>query len=92
MDTQTDSGQLATAAAVAHRRRVQWRVAGFALIPVGAVAYVEAATAEEALLKAQAEWARDKRSLLVPNSEDDSAAFNWQPTAEPLNVSGGGAQ
>jgi hypothetical protein len=64
----------------------QWRVHGYALMPVGAVAYVDAATEEEALEKAQALWRADKRSLLIPGSEDLGAAADWEPSADPETV------
>lgn len=67
-------------------RLVQWRVHGYAFVPVGGVAYVEAASEKEALEKAQAEWAANKGDILIQGSEDFAAAFDWQPSAEPLNA------
>lgn len=64
----------------------QWRVHGFALMPVGAVAYVEAATEAEALEKARAMWKADKTSLIIPGSSDESAAYDWEPSADPHNA------
>lgn len=61
----------------------RWRVSGIAFVPVRAEVTVEAANEEEALVKAHAAWAANKRELIVGNSEDEAAAFDWQPTAEP---------
>lgn len=55
-------------------------------MPVGAVAYVKAATAEEALAVAQHHWQADKTALIISGSEDPSAAFDWQPSAEPADA------
>lgn len=35
-----------------------------------------------ALKIANAEWRRDHRRLLVPNSVDEGSAFDWRPTAK----------
>lgn len=60
----------------------RWRVHGYALMPVEAEVCLEAPDAKAALAKARLLWQQNKRQLIVGNSEDEGAAFDWQPTAE----------
>lgn len=62
---------------------MKFLVKGICMVPMYAEATVDAETPEEALALAQAEFKRDKQSLLIPNSHDDSAAHDWQPEAVP---------
>lgn len=62
----------------------KFRVHGFCLVPVEGLIEVEAENADEALAKAQAAFKADRRAVLVSGSADEGAAFDWQPTAEPI--------
>lgn len=61
---------------------MKFRIHGYAMIPIEAEIVVEADSPEKALELAQREFERDKIGLLIENSEDYQAAFDWQPTAE----------
>jgi hypothetical protein len=63
-------------------QRGKYLVSGYCVVPAKAELEVEADTPAEAVRIARAEWRRDHRSLLVPNSADEGSAFDWQPTAE----------
>ena len=63
---------------------MKFKVHGFCLVPVAAEIEVEASSPEQALDKAMASWAADKRALIVAGSEDECAAFDWRPTAEAV--------
>lgn len=62
---------------------MKFHVKGICLVPMYAETTVDAATPAEALAKAQAEFKRNPRELLISNSADDSAAHDWQPEAIP---------
>ncbi len=63
---------------------MKYRVHGYAMIPVEAEITVEAESPEKAMEIAQREFERDKIGLLIENSENYQAAFNWQPSVEPV--------
>lgn len=63
---------------------MKFRVHGYAMIPVTAETTVEANSPEEAIEIAQRDFERDKIGLLVQNSEDYNAAFDWRPSAEQV--------
>lgn len=63
---------------------MKYRVHGYAMIPVEAEITIEASSPEEALKLALGEFERDKIGLLIENSEDYQAAFDWQPSVDPV--------
>ena len=63
---------------------MKFKVHGFCLIPFAAEIEVDAETPKEAVAKAMEAWNADKRTLIVAGSEDEGAAFDWQPTAEAV--------
>lgn len=52
--------------------------------PMKAEIVVEAATPDDAISLAKLYWQDGPRALLVPGSEDEGAACDWQPSAEPV--------
>lgn len=63
---------------------MKYHVKGICMVPMYAEIEVDAATPEEAVKKAQAEFKRNPRALLISNSTDDSAAHDWRPEAISL--------
>lgn len=63
---------------------MKYRVHGYCLIPAAAEIEVEAGSEDDALRVALAAWEADKQALIVGNSEDASAAFDWRPSAEAV--------
>ncbi len=62
---------------------MKYLVSGYCLVPMKAEIMVEADTPAQAMKVAKAEWKRDPRALLVAGSDDEGAACDWRPTAEP---------
>lgn len=62
----------------------RYRVRGIAMVPVEANAEVIASSNEEAMRLAKRLFADDPRRYIVRNSEDYSAAWDWEPDAEEL--------
>jgi len=52
------------------------------MVPCEVEIQVDAADANDALRQALTAWDQDKRSLIVGNSTDQGAAYDWQPVAE----------
>lgn len=61
---------------------MRYLVSGYCLVPMKAEIEVEADTPAQAMKIAKAEWKRDRRSLIVPGSDDERSACDWRPTAE----------
>ena len=61
---------------------MKYLVSGYCLVPVKAEVHIDAETPEQALKIAKAKWAQDRRSLIVPGSDDENAACDWRPTVE----------
>lgn len=61
---------------------MKYLVSGYCLVPMRAEVEVDAETPEQALRVATAKWEQDPRSLIVPGTEDESSACDWQPTAQ----------
>lgn len=62
---------------------MRYLVSGYCLVPMKAEVEVDAETPEQALKVAKAKWKKDRRSLIVQGSDDESSACDWRPAAEP---------
>ena len=62
---------------------MKYLVSGYCLVPTKAEVEVDAETPEQAVKLAKAKWKQDRRTLIVPGSDDESSACDWRPTAEP---------
>lgn len=62
---------------------MKYVVSGYCLVPMQAQVTVEANSVEQALAEARKRWDDSPRSLILAGTVDESAAFDWQPTAEP---------
>lgn len=60
---------------------MKYLVSGYWLVPMIAEIVIEADTPAQAMKMAKAEWAQDRRRLLVPGSDDEGSACDWRPTA-----------
>ena len=58
-------------------------VSGHCLVPMRAEATIEAETPEQAIAIAKAQFEKNPRALIAAGTMDESAAFDWEPTAEP---------
>lgn len=65
-------------------RLMQYRVHGYCLVPCEAEIVVDAGTPDEAMTIAMAAWQAEKSALIISNSADADSAYEWQPTAEPV--------
>lgn len=61
-----------------------YRVHGYCLVPCEAEFIVDACDANEALRRALTQWDKDRRAMIVANSVDTCAAYDWRPKAEKL--------
>ena len=59
-----------------------YRVHGYCMVPCEAEFLVTARDANDALRQALSAWDKDKRPMIVSNSVDEGAAYDWRPTAE----------
>lgn len=62
----------------------KFRVHGICFVPNEAEIIVHAKDTNGALLEALKAWRTHKSDLIVSNSSDKSAAFDWEPSAEEI--------
>jgi len=61
---------------------MRYLVSGYCLVPVKAETVVDADTPAQAMKIAKARFKEDPRSLLVPGTQDEASACDWQPSTE----------
>ena len=63
----------------------RYAVHGFCMVPMAASIEVDATSEKDAIIKARAEWNKDKRGMLISGSEDEGSACEWEPDAQPIS-------
>jgi hypothetical protein len=61
---------------------MKYLVSGYCVVPVKAEMVVDANTSAQAMKIAKARFKEDPRSLLVPGTQDEASACDWQPSTD----------